>query len=209
MKIENLEKLNTFEERVKYCDDNFNYLGTGTHRKVYELDKNKVLKVCFNQGGINQCMFEKQMPFSSLFIKTFYYGCSFTYIIQEKAELFNEEKFKTITGIDFLEYRKAIRYLNKLKIYNSCEKFEVHKNNSKDLNYIIFSFRYNKLVETFKNNNFYKEVLNLTNLYGNWLYGLSKKSSIGSVLRNEKEEIVFIDYGLSRNDFTVPYSIKI
>ncbi|NBP02659.1 MAG: hypothetical protein EBU90_21580, partial [Proteobacteria bacterium] len=74
MKIKILDNLNSFNDRIKYCDKNFIFLGTGTHRKVYKLDENSVIKVCFNEGGINQCKFEQQLPESPILIKTLYYS---------------------------------------------------------------------------------------------------------------------------------------
>jgi hypothetical protein len=209
MKIEDLNNCINLEDKIDYCNRNFTFIGTGTHRRAYAYN-DKILKVAFNEGGIKQNIFEKTaITNSSLIVKVFYFSDDNSYIIEERADGFNEEEFLTITGIEFSSFQKAIRYLNKIMIYNSSEKFSLIKNNSKDLNHLIYAYRYKTLLDSMANNTFMQEVLEFSKTYGHWIYGLSKKSSLGIVTREGKRRVVFIDFGLSRNNFEVPYKIEI
>lgn len=52
---DNWENLSTFKERVEYCTRHFgNYIGCGSSRVVFQMDDETVLKLAFNDAGVEQ-----------------------------------------------------------------------------------------------------------------------------------------------------------
>lgn len=67
-------------------------IGTGSGRRVYQLDSEYVIKVAYNRKGYAQNAVEayiSQTDESELFAKIFYYSHDYHYLIMERAERIN------------------------------------------------------------------------------------------------------------------------
>ena len=57
--FEKFDELESFDEKIKYADDELLLIGTGNTRFVYALDDSRVLKVARNEEGIFSNNIEK------------------------------------------------------------------------------------------------------------------------------------------------------
>jgi mRNA-degrading endonuclease RelE of RelBE toxin-antitoxin system len=52
--IEEFKKLNSFNARIKYCNQHLTRISSGSSRVVYKIDDEKVLKLAKNKKGLAQ-----------------------------------------------------------------------------------------------------------------------------------------------------------
>ena len=181
--------LNTFKDRVQYCNNNLDRISSGSSRIVYKIDETKVLKLAKNNKGISQ-NYNESDP----------YAQSLTYIAKcfksdehglwnemELAKPVKESDFEKIYGFTFSQYCYFLDYEedrlhNKINDYNK-KFFDENKG------------LYDKIV----NSDFALDIIGLI-VDMDYAFGDFKKlNSYGKVIRNGKELIVVVDYGATNN----------
>ena len=123
--MEELKNINSFVERVKYCNSRLKYLGQGSSRRVYMVDDEKCLKMAKNRKGIAQNIEEinlgNDIYAGSCFAKVYDYDQNGLFVEMELARKAKESDFERLAGIPFdcycdLIVRTAINYLP-----NNCQ----------------------------------------------------------------------------------------
>lgn len=102
--MEEFKQLKSFAQRVKYCDQRLEKLGSGSSRIGYKIDDEKVLKLAKNAKGIAQNEAEANPYLQneySIVARVFYAHPDDLYIEMELAEKLTKLKFKQIVGFDF------------------------------------------------------------------------------------------------------------
>jgi len=89
--IETLSSKSSIKKRLAYLDIRFKKakIGTGSSRKVYQLNKDFVLKLAYNKKGLAQNKNEAMISsskFSDIIATVIDYGKDFSFIIQEYAK---------------------------------------------------------------------------------------------------------------------------
>lgn len=99
----------TIQKLTNYADRHFPLIGYGSSRRVYDLDKTKVLKVAYNEAGIAQNFMEARIQNSSIyFAKVYDMHPGAFWIISEKVNKINPDEFETITGVPYNIMNKFI-----------------------------------------------------------------------------------------------------
>jgi hypothetical protein len=110
---ENLNGLKTFKQRKDVVQQELRNKKTGTARAVYTLDENRVLKLAKNQKGIAQNLTEikagTDKDFSDIVANVLEYNDKGEWLIQEKAKMISEDKFKDLTSFQFNGFTHWLR----------------------------------------------------------------------------------------------------
>ena len=188
-----------YKRLITYCNKNFvepNKKG-GTSRRVYVLDRDKVLKVAINELGFrqNKNEYEISKKFSDICCNIYEAADDYLWIISERVQIIDcrSEKFKNITGVTFrqlqvnLEYffystvsksQKRLDELSKYQEYNFKDREILLKNCDN-----FFKPYHKRTIELLR-----KKKLRPYDVVGQW--GI-----------NDNMEIKLFDYGLTQKDF--------
>ena len=200
--MEELKNINSFVERVKYCNSRLKYLGQGSSRRVYMFDDEKCLKIAKNRKGIAQNIEEINLGndryAGSCFAKVYDYEQNGLFVEMELARKAKESDFESLAGIPFDFYcdlivRTAINYL---------------PNNCQSRNWVTSSMEdtYNYVMDNIDNFEFINQVIEYMYNFQVKAYGdLQRISSYGVVKRNGQEELVIVDFGLTEDVFNNYY----
>lgn len=200
--MEELKNINSFVERVKYCNSRLKYLGQGSSRRVYMVDDEKCLKMAKNRKGIAQNIEEinlgNDIYAGSCFAKVYDYDQNGLFVEMELARKAKESDFERLAGIPFdcycdLIIRTAINYL---------------PNNCQSRNWVTSSMEdtYNYVMDNIDNFEFINQVIEYMYNFQVKAYGdLQRISSYGVVKRNGQEELVIVDFGLTEDVFNNYY----
>lgn len=189
--MEEFKQLKSFAQRVKYCDQRLEKLGSGSSRIGYKIDDEKVLKLAKNAKGIAQNEAEAnphlQNEYPSIVARVFYAHPDDLYIEMELAEKLTKSKFKQIVGFDFdsiypyLDDRLGGHYSRR---YTGADK------------------------EILDENEWMNELGDMVANY-NLSYGDFKRlSSFGIVNRYGQPQVVLIDFGLTNDVFDQFYKSR-
>jgi len=184
----NLDSLETFEEKIKYCKENLNQIGKGSSRLVFNLSKNSVLKLAWNEKGLQQNQLESSDQIHKLFgdlvpaLKRKCKGAEIYWIVMEKAKPVDEETFEKISKIPFKTFQKAMK---EMKLVNYKEKKDVSEETK----------------ELLKTSHFLDLVQDLTFSLGLLVGDVIKTSSWGTI----GNRLVILDVGLSKIIFNSLY----
>jgi len=179
-KLNELDKFNSFTKKVEFANNNFNKIGAGSGRIVYQINDDKILKLAKNSKGIAQNETECNIGYNNyiqnIVTKIYDNANDYSWIVAEKVKKISEKRIKQLTGIPGLN--DLYGYLiNHVKNYN----YHIDVNVEKTLN----------------DNEFVSELLDLIYNY-NVSYGdLGRVSSYGEVIRNGIPAVVVVDYGLN------------
>lgn len=177
--LNKFKTLKSFKERVDYCNQTLQKLGTGSSRIVYLIDNKTVLKLAKNQKGIAQNETEinsSDSYFNTVIAEVFEYDPQFLWVEMEYAKPATKNDFKNILGYTVDDFGKWIR--NQESINNGRRAiFGLDKNLEEQINESEFA------------NGVLEFILN---------YGLSS-GDLGSVSSYgvRDSEIVIIDYGIN------------
>lgn len=200
--MEELKNINSFVERVKYCNSRLKYLGQGSSRRVYMVDDEKCLKMAKNRKGIAQNIEEinlgNDIYAGSCFAKVYDYDQNGLFVEMELARKAKESDFERLAGIPFdcycdLIVRTAINYL---------------PNNCQSRNWVTSSMEdtYNYVMDNIDDFEFINQVIEYMYNFQVKAYGdLQRISSYGVVKRNGQEELVIVDFGLTEDVFNNYY----
>ena len=193
--IDEFKKLNSFNQRIQYCERNLQRISSGTSRIVYKIDDAKVLKLAKNKKGLAQneieVGFSKDYMWDGIVAKVFNYDNNDLWIEMELARKVNPKKFFELVGFTFDDYCKAILF-----------HAEEQKPKSK---YSIQLTKPNNYQEMWDDNEFMYSIFDIIGSYDFPAGDLCKLNSYGLVNRNGHDDIVLIDYGLTNDVYDSYY----
>ena len=188
--MEEFKQLKSFAQRVKYCDQRLEKLGSGSSRIGYKIDDEKVLKLAKNAKGVAQNEAESNSYLQreyTIVAKVFDSDPNDLYIEMELVEKLTKSKFKQIVGFDFdsiwpyLESRFGGRNSQR---YTGADK------------------------EILDENEWMYELGDMVGSY-DFSYGdFRRLSSFGIVNRDGQPQVVLIDFGLTNDVFDQFYKKK-
>lgn len=193
--IDEFKKLNSFNDRIKYCEEHLTRISSGSSRIVYKIDDIKVLKLAKNKKGLVQNEVEIEYgqynDLKYILARVFEYDENNLWVEMELAQKLTNSKFKQIVGIDFEAYGKL---LNNYGIESGAMK-KGHK-------YTIPQ----ELVDWSWENEFMYDIYQYIGGYDVPPYDLTRLSSYGIVKRDGVDTIIIIDYGLTEEVASTYYS---
>lgn len=189
--MDHFKSLSSFRKRIAYCQEHLNRISSGSGRIVYKIDDEKVLKLAKNRKGVAQN--EVEVDYSQdnyikhLFAETYEFHPDFLWLEMEYCKKLNFNRFKQLTGVDFKEYSNMLLYeKERVSSRSSRLKFPEPEN-------------YDELIE----NEFIVEVVDYIANYDIPVGDLTRISTYGE---NSDNEVVIIDYGLSKEVYDDYYS---
>lgn len=191
--VEEFKKLTSFNQRIKYCQENLQRISSGSSRIVYKIDDTKVLKLAKNRKGIAQneieVGFSKDYMWSDLVAKIFDYDQNDLWVEMELARKVTPKIWDSIVGIPIEELSKCLRYVDQ---ENNPQKYQYH---------FTKPARMDELWE----NEFTSSILQLILSYDVPVGDFGRLSTYGLVKRNGMDDIVFIDYGITSDVYDAYY----
>ena len=188
-------KLKSFNARIKYCQTNLKRLSSGSSRIVYLIDETKVLKIARNKKGLAQNMNEiqwgKDYYYRDILAQVFEHSEDNIFLEMELAKKVKPDDFVRIVGYSLEDIYSYLEYTSS----NSNER----SFKAKQLG--------NKLDDMHENQ--FIHLLNDFFIANKMEMGdLSKLNTYGLVKRNGNDEIVLVDYGLTKDTFSNHYIRK-
>lgn len=182
---EEFAKLRSFNQRVKYAQQNLKRISSGSSRIVYQIDDTKVLKLAKNKKGIAQneveIDFSQDYMWDSIVAEVHDYDPNFLWLEMELARKLTEKKFQQLTGFSFREYCSSLQYQYALANPKKSWGIPRQPDNFEELS----------------ENEFIGNVLDVVGSYDLLMGDMCKLSSYGIVKRNGMDDIVMIDYGIT------------
>lgn len=107
--LSEISSLEDFEDRVELADENFDKLGEGSSRTIFQISDSLVLKVAHNDKGIAQNMAEmKPSMHCDCTNGVLAADSDGKWVIVRFTEQMTEEDFKDIIGIGFKSFMKTL-----------------------------------------------------------------------------------------------------
>lgn len=192
--MDEFKQLNSFNARIKYCQERLKRISSGTSRIVYQIDDEKVLKLAKNKKGVAQNEVEIQYSSSDYPVaEIFDYDEDNLWTEMELARPLTPKKFQEITGFKWSDYQIAIHNYGIDAMGTARDR--IYK---QDIDPSI--------VEAMWDDEF---TYNMFQYIGDAqipVGDLKRLSSYGIVKRNDYDTIVIIDYGLTDNVYGSYYS---
>lgn len=186
------KSLNSFQKRIEYCKSKLgDSLGTGSSRKVFPIDNEKVLKLAINKKGVaqNEAECDWFLQRLGLCAKVYDVDEEYRWIEMQKARKAKKSDFYHFTGYPFEFMQSYIQYVYSLYGRSKFAKLR-YKGYDEEIKYLVNSdYYYDSLFSSI-----YEYMAN----FGLEAYGdLLRLSSWGVVSENGEESLVLIDYGLN------------
>lgn len=192
--VEEFGKLKSFNQRIQYCEKNLLRISSGSSRVVYKIDDTKVLKLAKNKKGLAQneveIDFSKDYMWDGLVAEIFNYDENNLWTEMELARKVNQKIFQEVTGLNFDEYCDNLRY------------YDSQQGNRKSMYKPTKPESYDDMWE----NDYGSGMLNLIGSYDLPVGDLCRLSTYGVVSRNGQNDIVMIDYGLTKDVYNSYYN---
>ncbi len=193
--IEEFKKLNSFAQRIKYCQENLQRISSGSSRIVYKIDDEKVLKLAKNKKGLrqneNEAMYGNYHDLSDITARVFAYDENDLWIEMELARRVTPQIFKNVVGYPFDIYANALS-----KHYSDINPQK--RTYAPKIDPEIMSQMWE--------NEFIYSMLSLIGGYDIPVGDLMRLSTYGLVKRDGHDQIVMVDYGLDQNTLKDYYS---
>ena len=104
--LDEFEKIQSFTKKIEFANQNFQRIGSGSGRIVYDIDGTKVFKLAKNAKGVAQNEAEINIgsynDTHNIVTKVLESDNNGSWIISEKAKKVNEGRIKQLTGIPSL-----------------------------------------------------------------------------------------------------------
>ncbi len=115
--LKEISSLKDFEDRVELAEENFDKLGEGSSRTIFQISDSLVLKVAHNDKGLAQN--EAEMSLNSPCINNVLVADpEAKWIIVRFTETMTEEDFKEAIGISFKSFMKALYFKHNNEIHD-------------------------------------------------------------------------------------------
>lgn len=190
--VEEFKGLRSFAERIRYCENNLKRIASGSSRIVYMIDDTKVLKLAKNKKGLAQNEVEinasNDYLLDGIVARIFEYDENNLWVEMELARKVTPKSFEQITGLNFKEFGDCLHY------------FELDQTNTR------IKPSKPKSYENMWENEFGMLIFDLIGSYGIPSGDMSRISSYGIVSRDEEDNVVLIDYGLTNEVYDSYYS---
>lgn len=181
--IEKFKSLRSFNQRIKYCQENLQRISSGSSRIVYKIDDTKVLKLAKNPKGLAQNNVEIDFGgdyyIQSVIAKLFDSDEKGLWVEMELARRVTSKIFKRVNEVSFEDYCDAMRYQ-----YGVAVKYEKHSRPPENMDQMW-------------ENEFVSNMIDFMVNYEIPVGDLCRFSSFGLVNRDGHDVIVLIDYGLT------------
>lgn len=181
--IEKFKSLRSFNQRIKYCQENLQRISSGTSRIVYKVDDTKVLKLAKNPKGLAQNNAEIDLGgdyyIQSVIANLFDSDEKGLWVEMELATKVTLKMFNRVNQVSFEDYSNAMRYQ-----YDVAVEYNKHARPPHNMDQMW-------------ENEFVSDMIDFMVNYEVPVGDLCKLSSFGLVLRDGEEKIVLIDYGLT------------
>lgn len=191
--MDHFKTLKSFNERVKYCEENLKRISSGSARIVYMIDDTKVLKLAKNQKGLAQNEVEIQWGqdsyFGSILAHTFMYHPNDLWVEMELARKVSKKDFQRLTDCTIDELNV---YLRNFKEINNRRR-------------PIFNID-PEVKEMLDENEFVASIAEFMESIDAPAGDLGRLNSYGIVQRDGQDDIVLIDFGLTNDVYQTYYS---
>ena len=109
--LKNLEKLDSHNARKKYAEKNLKHLSSGSARIVYSTSDDTIIKLAKNDKGLAQNKAESNPKMKSKFLnKTLKHAKNHSWVEVNYLDKITVKDFLKMTGIEFEDFGRAIRY---------------------------------------------------------------------------------------------------
>lgn len=191
-----LEDIRSYSGKLKYAEKHLQKLASGSARVVYKVDDNKVLKIAKNKKGLAQNQVEAQgyLQQYEIVAQIFDTDDNDYWIEMEFARRLSKPEFKKITGVSLDELK---HYLIYHRIYSQPKK------------HMGFGYSIDQdIKERMENSEFVNELLSFAADNDMSTGDMGRISTWGKVIRDGKEHVVLIDYGLTNSVYEDYYMIS-
>lgn len=205
--MDTFKSLNSYNKKIKYCNDNLQRIASGSSRIAYKIDDATVLKLAKNQKGIAQNEAETQyrddMYAPNIFAEVYDNDENFYWIEMQLAKKAKPSDFKRLTGYDFKTFQNFVTYSAQQYLPRRSYGFSIPS----EYEQLFDSEEFQNNVWDNYDSIFYKVNEYLTN-YQIEKYGdVQRISSWGIVIDTDgTENLVLVDYGLTDDIFNQYYS---
>lgn len=191
--LEKLRKLTSHKDCYRYALLNFNKLGSGSSRNVYDMGNGRVLKVAKNEKGIDQNNNERDYSIDSPYVVRVIDCHPDNYwVLSEYAEGLTKKTFERIVGISFSTFTEYVKHEAHRRGLATSGSFS---GDTKDF-------------EVAGRSEFCSGIVNFMVNYDLSFGDLVRIDSYGVVKRNGKEFVVLRDYGLTQTTYATHYKKK-
>lgn len=195
--LEELSEIQSFRDRFNYCTQHLGkHIGKGSSRATFQIDDEKVLKLAWNNKGMDQNIAEMQTYTASIFPNVYDYDENGKWIISEFVLPAKSQDFKHCFGMTFQQFVSFISASGKYR----------------------FGGRYwnampeNEWISYLENNEELSEFDEYIGNYGNHRFTpvdeMSRLCNYGLTHRNGEATIVLLDSGLSEDVWNNYYNRK-
>lgn len=136
--LKNIEKLETYNARKQYAENNLKHLSSGSSRIVYQTPSKTIVKLAKNDKGIAQNKAEANPKMKSKFLNEIIkHADNYSWIETHYLEKISPKEFKKMTDLDFEDFGQSIRYglrnvsgnidKEKPKRFDEVSKTEIYK----------------------------------------------------------------------------------
>lgn len=109
--LQKLSDIKDFKDRIKFAKSKWKFLGEGSSRTAFEIDKKLIIKVAHNDKGLAQCLTEMdlraQRPCTLPIVVADAEG---RWIILRNTKPLKEKEFKSKVGFGFTQFMNALFY---------------------------------------------------------------------------------------------------
>ncbi len=177
---EDLKPLKSFAKRVKYCEEHYKIIASGSARVIYDMGDGTVLKLAKNPKGIAQNTTENDHGlnnwYGEIVAKVLKADDDNSWIISQKADKITPTEFKNIIGVSFKDFAEYLR----------CTFYFLPKPEN---------------LENLGENEFIERVISLVADFDLQIGDLMRISSFGKV----NNKVVITDYGLTKSIYVEYY----
>jgi hypothetical protein len=177
--LKEIEKADTYKEKIKLAEKNFKHVSSGSSRIVYKTKDNTIIKLAKNDKGIAQNKAESNPEMKSKYLnKILKHADNYSWLETCYLDKIIEQDFEDMTKVNFKDFGAAIKYGLK----------EVSGNSSKSKP---------KNFDKVEKSDIYKEMLRIGKKFNLMPGDLSRISSWGT----KDNKPILIDAGLTKKIF--------
>jgi mRNA-degrading endonuclease RelE of RelBE toxin-antitoxin system len=206
--MDTFKSLNSYNKKIKYCNDNLQRIASGSSRIVYKIDDATVLKLAKNKKGLAQNEAETQyrddLYAPDIFAEVYDNDENFYWIEMQLARKAKPTDFKRLTGYDFKTFQNFVTYSAQQYLPRRSYGFSIPS----EYKQLFDSEEFQNMVWDNPDNVFYQTNEYLTS-YQIEKYGDVQRISSWGVVKDKHDgtdKLVLIDYGLTDDIFNQYYS---
>jgi hypothetical protein len=189
--FEEIDNLDSYDEKINYANGHLEIISneTGDTRVCFLLNEDKILKLAKDEEGLISNNVEKYYSDTkwSKLVEVFDYDQDFFWIVCERSEPIDEERFEKITGIDIDKFYQNL-YVNRIwKFMSGATGIQEQKESDTEFDGFLRESRLNGIS---------KEILEKSEELGFDTSDIPIIENLGLLKRGGKEEIVIRNYGM-------------